>query len=94
MSPHKIIGKVGAILIEFLHIFLYTDFFILHRLFRLSSFMQKVLPHENHVEGFFLGHAQSREIINVDIILYNENSPDIQGYSDTSICFTLERRFH
>ena len=44
--------EVGAILIGLLHIFFYTDYHILHKLFELRPFMQTVLPYENHVECF------------------------------------------
>ena len=44
------LGETGAILIGFLHVFFYTDYSILHKLFEL--FIQTVLPHENHVKRF------------------------------------------
>ena len=48
--------------------FLLHDYPILDKLFQLCSFMQTVIPHENHFDGFFLTHTQSPEIINFDII--------------------------
>ena len=51
-------------------------------------FMQTAIPHENHVDGFFLTHIQSPNIINLTSILPYHNSPNIQGYSDTPLYHT------
>ena len=48
--------------------FLFSGNPILDKLFVLCPFMQTVIQHENHVEGFYLTHIQSPEIINSDII--------------------------
>ena len=53
LSAHPNIGEVGAILIGFWYVFLYTDFPILDKLFELCQIMQTIIPHENHVYGFF-----------------------------------------
>ena len=49
---------------KILHVFLYTDYPILHKLFEL---WQTALPHEKNVEDFFLPHTQSRRISNFNI---------------------------
>ena len=67
-SDSSIGPEVGATLIGFLHVFFCTKYPSLDMLFKLSPFMQSVLPHENHVEGFFRTHSQSPKIINFDII--------------------------
>ena len=69
MRVTTILGEAGAIVIGFLHFFFFhTDYLILDKFFELCPFMQTVLPHENRIEGFFLTHTQSPEIINFDII--------------------------
>ena len=55
-----------AILICFWYVSFHTDYPILDNLFELCPF-QTVLPHENHIDGFFLTHTQPPEIINFDI---------------------------
>ena len=39
-------------MIGFLRVVFYTDYPILDKLFELCPFMQTVMPHENHFEGF------------------------------------------
>ena len=53
------LGEVGAILIGFRHVFFYTDYPILDKCFELCPFMQSAIPHENHVDDFFLTHSQT-----------------------------------
>ena len=48
-------------IIGFLYVFFSTDYSILHKLIELCLFMQTILPHENHVESFFLTYTQSPE---------------------------------
>ena len=48
--------------------FIQTTYAILDKLFELCSFMQTGIPHENHIDGFFLNHTQSPEINTFDII--------------------------
>ena len=62
------LGEVKAILIGFWYVFFYTHYPILDKPLKLCPFMQTVMPHENHVDEFFLTHTQSPEIINFDII--------------------------
>ena len=52
--------------------------------------MQTAMLHGNHIDGFFLTHTQSLEIIDFDIILPYQNSSNIQGCSDTPIYFTFK----
>ena len=41
--------------------------------------MQAIIPYENHIDGFFLTHSQSPEIINFDSIFPYQNSPDFRA---------------
>ena len=41
--------------------FLFYRLLYLIKMFELHPSMQTVLPHENHVEGFFLAHTQSQK---------------------------------
>ena len=61
-------GEIGAILIGFWYVFFYAGYPMLDKLFELCPFMQTVIPHENHVDIFFLAHTQSPDIVNFDII--------------------------
>ena len=49
------------------NVFFYAGYPIAEGLFESFLFMQTFIPHENHVDGFFLTHAQSPENINIDI---------------------------
>ena len=40
------------ILIGIWYVSFYTDYLILDQLFKLFPFMQTVIPHENHMNGF------------------------------------------
>ena len=65
---HTKVWEVVAILIGFWYVFFCTDYTIVDKLFELCPFMQTVIPHEDHVDGFFLTHTQSPKIINFDTI--------------------------
>ena len=73
------VEEVGAILIGFWYGLFYTYYPILDKLLELCPFMQTVIPHENHVDGFSLTHAQSLEIINFDIIFALSEQPRHPG---------------
>ena len=91
MYQGNYIGGIGAIPIEFWYVYFCTDHPILDKKFELCPFMQTVKPHENHAKClFFLTHTQSPEIINFDIFLPYQNSPDIMSNSGTSIYLTLK----
>ena len=99
VRPHRykdnyfiLLGEVGAILIGFWYVCFYTDYTFLNELFELRPFMQTVIPHGNHLDGFLLTHTQSPIIIHFDVIFFPfQNTPDIQGYSDTPFYFILKR---
>ena len=73
------LGEVGAILIVLVCFLLYRLYTTLDKLFLsidctllwinyFCLFMQTLIQHERHVDGVFLTHTQSPEIINFDII--------------------------
>ena len=76
------VGEVGVILIGFLHIFIYTDCPILHKLFDFCPFMQTVILPENHFEGFGPVHTPSPKSGVLTSFSPYENSPEIRGFSD------------
>ena len=45
----------------------------------ICLFMQTVITHENHLDGFFLTHAQSSEVIILTSFLSYQNSPNIRA---------------
>ena len=61
-------GEVGAKLIGFWYVLFYRYYSILDKLFQVCPFMQTVMPHEYHIDEFFLTHIQSQEIINFNTI--------------------------
>ena len=59
--------EVRAILIGSWHVLFCTDYHILHKLFELCRLIQTDLPHENHVEDFFIAYTHPSKITNFDI---------------------------
>ena len=62
----------------------------LEKLFELCPLMQTVMPHENDVGGFSLLIPSPQKYLTYTSFLPYQKCPDIRGYFNTPIYFTLK----